>query len=533
LLLAAVLFGLNNLAIISGWLRPPEGYAPMLMVRAQDIALYLNWAHAYQLQNLIPNYAAPWQTEPAFFNAFMWVLARFCQLTRLEMVSGYHIFHFLFYVVAAYALFFAVRVFTETAKQAVAVFVVILCVVPLPSLAVLPSIIFGFSRPPVGAGYFVWSSSDGFFHGISGSTLVTFGTATTLLAFSLLAKYLKTEKTQYFICMLLVAFLSALVHATEIFLIVGVGTVILIWTRRKRRRRAITEIAALGMAGACGLAPYIIMTWRHRWLQDLAHMSRWQLPGALHELLLMLGLPAILAIALLVIQPKMASPSDWLLQSWFVCTLIGIYLPVIPSPQHLFDGFHYATAILLVRQVSQSRLPARIYQSRPYLTVATISVICLLSLSAYLAYYYQSFRDGRSVQPEQLFTTVAPKDELAVISWLRQNARPDQLVLAPPNNSPWLSTVPMHSFAAHWHWSLTFSEQVQTAKSFYSGELTPEGARQLLSEYGIRYVVIPETSPVRGNLEDCRERVKLGSLIVCEVEGSSMKEYPGRDTNAH
>src|SRR5262245_31752316 len=197
LLLAVTLFVLNNLAVLSGWLNPPGGYAATLMVRAQDIAIYLSWANSYLNQNLAPSYAAPWLTEPAFFNILMWLLAQFSKWTGLGIVFWYHIFHFLFYIAAAYGLFFAVRVFTETAKQFWASFLVILCVVPLPSLAVLPSFIMGNSRPSIGVGYFVWPSSDGFFHGISGSALVTFGTATTLIAFSLLAKYIMTKQRRY------------------------------------------------------------------------------------------------------------------------------------------------------------------------------------------------------------------------------------------------------------------------------------------------------------------------------------------------
>ena len=34
LLLAVTLFVLNNLAVLSGWLNPPGGYAATLMVRA-------------------------------------------------------------------------------------------------------------------------------------------------------------------------------------------------------------------------------------------------------------------------------------------------------------------------------------------------------------------------------------------------------------------------------------------------------------------------------------------------------------------
>lgn len=527
LLLAVVLFGLNNLAVLSGWLSPPEGYVATGMVRAQDIALYLGWANAYQHQNLLPSYAAPWLTQPAFFNIFMWWLARFSLATGLRIVASYHLFHFLFYVVAAYALVFGARVFTETRRQFWAVFLVLLCTVPLSSLAVLPAALSGMGRPLAGIDSFVWSSSDGFFHGISGSVLVTFGTATTLLAFALLAKYLKTERRRYFLYAVLIAFVSAVVHATEIFLIVSAGAVTLWLWRGPQWRRAIPDIALLGLAGAAGLAPYAWMALRQPWLRDLSHQSRWQLPGAPHEILLMLGLPAMLALTFFAVRPRMDSPTDLLLQSWFACTLIGIYLPVMPSPQHLFDGFHYATALLLVRQASRSEWLAHLSRHHSRLLLAAAVALCLLSTAAYASYYRRSFLDGRAVRPVRLFTTVAPKDEFDVIAWLRQNAKPDQLVLAPSSLSSWLMSVPMHSFAGHWHWSLTFDEQRRQADQFYQGAIAPDSARQMLADYGVRYVVAPEQSPALRYLNETEKRAKLGTLLVYELPGNAMKPYPG------
>jgi hypothetical protein len=530
LILGILLFVLNHLAIISGWLEPPEGYSATFMDRSQDIAQYLAWANGYLHQNLVPSYHAPWATQPAFFNLFIWTVAKVSVLTSLELSSVYNGFHFIFYVIAAYALFFAVRTFTETSKEFLSVFLVIICVVPFPSLAVLPQYLIGKSGPPIGVGYFVWLSSDGIFHGISGSALVTFGTMMTLLAFSLLAKYMNTERRRYLIFAVLATFLTALVHVTEALLIAGAGGLALLWWRGKQWKRAIPGIVGLGLALVCGLLPYAIMFFNQSWLQDLAKLSHGGVSAPPYEIIVMLGLPATLVIAFLATRPRLVAPTDRLLLCWFCFVLIGIYLPVIHWSQHLFDGFHYATAILLVRLASQSSIFAKLYNGHPRLVQSTAGLICLLSVSAYIAYYGQSFHDGRLASPERLFSTVAPQKELAVIDWMRHNTRSDELVLAPSDNAPWISTVPIHSFGSHWLWSMSFPDQSRQANRFYQGEMTSEEARCLIANYGIRYVVINSNSLGTNYLDDAEKRADFDGLSVYEFKDNTMKPYPGLKT---
>ena len=525
--LSVFLFALNNLAIISGWLKPPDGYSAMFLIRAQDIAQYFAWANGYLQQNLVPSYHAPWITEPAFFNLFIWAIAKISKLVSLEPVSTYHVFHFLFYLVATYALVYAVRVFTQGSAQFWAVFLVSICVVPLPSLAALPQFLTGKGGAPAGIGYFVWSSSDGFFHGISGSALVTFGTAATLLGFSLLAQYLKTEQRRYFVYALLTVLISALVHATEAILLAGAGGLALFWWRGREWKRAIPDGFLLGLALMCGLSPYIYMVFRHGWLRDLASLTHGGTPGLPHELPFILGLPAILVIGFLALRPKLFKPTDRLLLCWFGFVLIGIYVPVIHWRQHLFDGFHYATAILLVRLASQSAFFDRLRNRQPLMLWGAAGMICLLSISAYAIYYRQSFLDGRRPTPERLFSSVASREEVAVIDWIRQNARADELVLAPPDNAPWLGMAPIHTFAGHWIWSFSFSDQLRLANRFYKGEMSVEEAHQLIADYGFRYVVVNATSLAASYLEGAEKRVDLGKLSIYEFKGNTMKPYPG------
>ena len=72
-LLLAVLLGtffflLNNLAIWSGWLYPPAGYAPAFVLRNPDTAQYVTYLELASEKVLFPAYMLPWKSEDAFFS---------------------------------------------------------------------------------------------------------------------------------------------------------------------------------------------------------------------------------------------------------------------------------------------------------------------------------------------------------------------------------------------------------------------------------------------------------------------------------
>jgi len=374
----------------------------------------------------------------------------------------------------------------------------------------------------LGIGHFVWYSSDGFFHGISASILVTFGTGATLSAFSFLARYLQTGQKRYFKLAAVTVFLAALIHASEALLIFAAGSLTLLVG--KGWRGAAPMVLLLGACSALGLLPYVVLTLQTPWLQHLSELSRWQLLGSPPLVLLILGLPAMLAVALFFSCPKMASSSDLLLQTWFMCALIGVCLPLLPSPQHLLDGLHYAIAILLVRQFSRCPRLERLRAAlSPSMIAAGLFAWCLVSLPAYVFYYVQSFHDGYSARPERLFATILPHDHLEALAWTRLHTSPNDLVLAPPEIASLFMTTPMHSFAGHWHWSLTYREQVRLASQFYGGILDCRAAHEFLGDYGVRYIVVPVDSPIGTCLPD--PKVRFTSLAIHDF-GGAMKALP-------
>ncbi len=530
LALAVALFTLNNLAVLSGWLETPEGSVHLLRVNATDNSIYESWLRSSESRVLHPNFQAPWLTEPAVFKPFLLLVARSSQFMGIPLAWGWLLAHLGLYVLAAYALSAALGLFLKTPRERWVALGVMVLAIPIPSLLVLPSLVLPLEPvgvPPLpGLGFFVWYTSDGFFHGIAGSILVTYGTVATLASFAFLAAYMETEKKRYLLGAGISVVLCGLVHPYEPFLILAAGSLALLIWRGARWRRSVPEVAALNLLGGLGIAPMAALALMHPWVRDAAAITRWDPP---HPLLLpaVLGVPATLACLLFVVRRRMVSPTDLLLQSWIACALIGIYLPFIPWTQHFLDGFHYGVAMLLVRQLGQTPVVGRLWAQHRRLGRAALATLVLLSVSAYAAYYRQSWKDGRAAVPERLFTSLMAEDDVAVRDWLAENARHTDLVLAPVDRATWFSTVPMHSFAGNRLFSITFEEQSRLSDDFYAGRMDAAEASGFLSEYGVRWVLLPAGTPAPSSLTRATPRVSLGRWTILELEGNTMKPYPG------
>lgn len=530
LALALGLFTLNNLPVLSGWIETPEGYVHLMRVNATDNSIYESWLRSSESRVLHPNYQAPWLTEPAVFKPFLLLVARLSRAVGLPLAWGWLLAHLGLYVLAAYALWAAMTLFLTTAKQRRAALGVMVLAIPIPGLLVLPSLLLPLEPlgvPPLpGIGFFVWHTSDGFFHGIAGSILVTYGTAMTLVSFAFLAAYMRTEKRRYLIGAGVSVILCGLVHPYEPFLILSAGSLALLIWRGTTWRRSVPEVVALNLVGGLGMVPMATLALLTPWVRDAAAITRWVPP---HPFLLpvVLGVPATVAILLFLPRRRMASPTDLLLQSWIATALIGIYLPFIPWTQHFLDGLHYGVAMLVVRQVAQTSLAEHLWTRHRRLGMAALTTLLVLSVSAYAAYHRQSWKDGRAPAPERLFTSVMAEDDVAVRDWLAENAEHTDLVLAPVDRATWFSTVPMHSFAGNRLFSITFEEQERLSDDFFSGRMDPAEADRFLSAYGIRWVLLREGTPVPASPSGAMSRARVGRWTILELEGNTMKPYPG------
>lgn len=530
LLLGLGLFMVNNLAVFSGWAGPPDGYVPLLRVDTTDAAIYDGWLRSSLDRFLHPNFQAPWLTEPAVVMPLMFLVARASRLIGIGLDLGWLVAHLGLYVVAAYALLAALGAFMKSHHERWMAFVAMVLAVPAQSLLVLPAALlpldrFGVSSLP-GIASFVWTTSDGFFHGISGSHTVTYGTAMTLAAFAFLARFMETGRARHLAGSGIAVFLCGLVHPYEPYLIIGAGSLALVIWRWPLAWRALPAVSVLGACGALGVAPIAALALATPWVRDTAGITRWTAPNPA-ELLVTLGLPAMAAVALVFVRPRMRSATDLLLQCWVLGTLVGIYLPWVPWTQHLLDGFHYGVAMLLVRQLTQTPWIMGVWTRHRRPVAGLVGALFVLSVAPYIAYYSQSWNDGRRPEPHRLFRSVVPEDDVAARDWLAENARHTDLVLAPLDRAAWFSSVPMHSFASNRLFSITFEEQSRLSGALFSGGMDAEAADRLLSGYGVRWVVVPPNSPAVAHTGRARERARFGQWAIYELEGNTMKPYPG------
>jgi hypothetical protein len=518
-----LLFVVNSLAIVSGLLHAPEGFLPAWIHRNADTAQYLTWINGLRHQFVIPDYHAPWQTDPGFFTGFAAMLAHITALTSLPANQALLLSHLLFYLLAAYGLILCLEVFTESTTQAILALLTSLCVVPFQSYLQLARNLFlqDTSRHE-GMHDFVIASSDGLFHGIAASPIVTFGTAASLLALSQVGIYLRTNRKAALYTLAAIACIDTLIHPFEVWVILGASVGSFVLAGGRTWRQILRDTAILCIPVGVALSPYIWQVLHHDWIREVADLNHWN-PGSPKHLLSILGPPSLLLLlagkTLLDRRDKRLLP----LKCWFTVTLVAVYIPQLPWTQHLLDGFHYVTALLLVGVAATSWLPKWALCTYPRITKGLLTTWLLASLIPHIQYRVISYIDGASPRPALLLSAVVSRDELAALQWMRANATPTDVVLAPADQAGWFAAVPMHSFGSHWLFSISYKEQSSFAGRFYGGRLADAFVWDALHSLGIRYVIVPNDSQAIRYVGSFSSRARFGDLCIYEVPGSALK----------
>lgn len=523
LILSAALLGTllclaNHIGVIAGMLDPPPGYQPAYYIRNLDVPQYLTWMELARTEWLLTNEHAPWRTEPALFQPLFSIAAR----TGLPTAVSYYGLQLLMYWLAAYALILAAQTFMKTRRAMLYSALVVLGAVPLRLMGWaaakalgLPAVvqaILGYGLVEYG-----YDSADGLVRGgLSNSVLLTFGTAMALFAFTNVAKFVADGQRRHYYWLLGCVFLDGVFHPFEIF-VIAVAAVWPLW-KASRRKECLLVFVVAGV----GMMPYVIETLRSPWVRDISEIANWQM-GSPVWVLMVYGMPAILICWLILARFRVDRPEDQVLESWFLCAAILPMIPGIPSGMHTFDGYMYAVAFLLVRKAQSDKLISRLFaekRSAMRLALAGWGIISAITLGYA---YGQLWKDGKSAHPDFL-SAVAPKDEVAMIAWMKANLPRDKLVLAPETMAPWVAAIPMPSIASHDIFSMTYHTQLNLASQFYQGQAM---RKDLIDGFGVSYVVAPITSPIV--LEGGKLLHQETSLRLYEVPGEGMKPYPGLD----
>ena len=528
-ILGLILFAVNNLAPISALFHPRLGYIPLLMPRNQDSAQYLTWIEGYKTAWTIPDYDAPWTTEAALRVPLMWIPARLSSLIRIPPVYAYLGLQGSCYVLGAYALAFLLRVFAAGFGQSVLAVALMICAVPLKSFALLPALLL---KPTAWAllhsGYQEFlggPASEGLFQGVSCGASITFGAAGALLSLALLGRYFRFGKKYDLWGASLIVALSGFLHPFEFISVTAAAMLAVLWTKRNGKS-ALKDLLILGVPASGVVLFYYLPTLAHPWLKVVTDLNRFHGSHIWAAEILGFGLPVFFGVVFALWWSKVGTSADRLLSCYVVMAVVAFHMPILPWPQHFKDGLDYAAAILVVRKLDQVASLMRLWASRVQWRIALILLLVGGGLAPHLYFRYLTYRQGMTATEAGQNTAVAPLDEVQAISWLRVHAASTQLILAPPENAPWMATVPMHSFASHWIFSLTDNQQTLLANAFFQGNLSDAESNSLLRSYGIHYVLVPVGSPALRYVHNAEVRWTGQKMALYEFTQNQMKPFP-------
>ncbi|HVZ17968.1 MAG TPA: hypothetical protein VG897_12670 [Terriglobales bacterium] len=528
-----MLYAINNLGTIHAKLAAPAGYAPFGVLRDSDVAQYLTWINGLRLGWFLPNYHAPWITSPGLFVPGLYPVAILTRILPLSVAASFQIFNLAAYICTAYVLAFAYRTFCETRAQALWAFLVALACVPLAALPGFASLV---RLHPLGPAVFGSTGgvsefslvSDGFLHGLSTWPLIAYGTCLLVLGMTLLARFCITHEAHWLRRLAFVSFLAALVHPFEIFVLLTVSTIVLIRLGTSLRE-TLTRVLLVIVPAALGFLPYIVEANRFDWVRQVS-LANCSLPLVMpSRVIAAIGIPAVLALILLFLNlPRRSDEKTMILKVWFAATFVLLYVPGLPFPLHMLDGIFVCIGLLLVAQLKDV-LAGRQFLSKSA-SYAIAGVLLAWTLFPHLAFRVRAWHDAINPNSNGVTTfaaAIAPADEHATVAWLRNNASPDDLVLATEDAAPWIATAPVHSFASHWLFSSedTRPGDMLFREKFFHGELAPAVAERFLKILGARFVVVPDNSNALQYLSSANLRAHLKSWSIYELPGQQIKPY--------
>jgi hypothetical protein len=522
-----LLFLLTYAGVLHAIVAPPPGYQPAFSEQTLDMGAYYSWLADSETRWLLPNRHVPYTTEPALFQPTILLIAKSARLLHIHPMAVFYVLQILTFIGGVYALLFCGQTYLKTRGEAIAAACIVVCSLPffmylygVRDLLPLPK-----ELGMLGVVAYAYQSSDGLFRaGLSNGPNLTFGTMTMLLAFGYLGRFVQSWRHADFVGLSICAFANALFHPFEVyvFVITAVATIAVLRYQEGRLRSVLPLAGILFASTAIGMMPYLVQTARSQWLKDASDSNQFLSSPAF--VLAYFGLPTFAVAYLLLLRWRMKENIDLVLRLWVLISCLLLLVPAIPCGIHLFDGYVYGQAFLLVRRARQDAKLPLIFQRlrRPALGLA----YGLVAFSTFTigAMWFQIYRDGVSPEPDFL-NAIQSNDEARMLAWLKSNAPPETLVLAPDRLAPWIPSVSLNTFGSHDVLSVRYEEQIKLLAALYSGKVPSDQVQAFLQQYGFRYAIVPTGAKLAAELPGVPIQ-RFGRLDLYEFPGGAMKPYP-------
>lgn len=492
---------LSSLPLLAGYLfATPERQFVGIVYNMPDHAQYFAWMRDLARQPLAPNRLTPEPNDPAFFNLLWWAAGRVGALTGLEYAalwSGLRLAAAAAALAAGYAF---LNLAVADVRQRRLAYLIFIFGGGLGFIWIIVKHVYRLPEAPFPFNIYTAEANTFWIM----TAFPHFGMALALIVAmtALLLQALRTSRYRYAVACGVLGAILGLQHAYDLITIYAVmGSFgLLVWLRDRRFPAFLFRcgliIFALSAPAAAYLSALVLLdpTWGKK-LSQFDNAGAWTPPP--WELPVLLGVPFLLA--LLHFRPRALlsrSDAEALVAVWFVVHFVLAYLPV-KFQIHLLLGWQMPIAILAAAAIA-TRVVPWFQQRRAALLKPALTILFGLMVATNVYLVAWRFVDFRRLEAPYYLT----RGEAESLAWLEAHATASDVVLA---DLEYGQHVPVRSdaraFLAHWAGTLDFFDKKAMVREVFDPDVSDARRREILSTYGVTYIVARERDQARAALE--------------------------------
>ena len=482
-LLAAVILVVTSVPYAYGWLAAgPGAVYTGLMYDVPDHAQYWSWVTASRESLFISNTMTPEPNAPIFLNPMMWALAQVQVLLGLSFPALFQVWRVLAVIVLCAALVAFLRaVVPDPGERSTALWVSITgagfgwLLVGLKTARRLPDVPYPTD---------LYTVEPNTFWALLSYPYIALAQGLLLLCVLAVWRAHRRPGPGAFALAGVSALALALVHAYDLVILYAViaAFAAALWIRDRRIPLPVIGAGASVALCSAPMAFYFqsLTSTDPLWRSILSQYSNagvWT-PPHIHLLVLM-GLPLVLA-AVAIARRGPRADDELLVSAWAVAGLGLIYLPVVFQIKML-GGWQFPLAILAAKAWHSHVVPRTAPWTRGWLdrrrasaAAGALLVLLVVPTNLYL-FAWRIVELRRQSTPYFL-----GQDEVAALDWLKGNATPSDVVIAPEVVGRFVPNYgETRAYLAHWAMTNRYHERVSRVATFFSPE-TPDGWRAAL-----------------------------------------------------